>query len=545
MEKKCTSTYYYKNNNNNYRDNDNDNNYNYNHHGVGSSGVNGGDNNIEGNATTVKLASSGRGGRWGRGRGRGGGRGRGRGGRGREGGRGGRGRGRGRGSRGGRGRGRGHGRGDGSHNHNLLSGDRSGLPEEAYGSTDMKKGRGRPSLSSTSPKGTAVERGGIQTASVRVRTLSEGGDENDNDESEQSEDDGESDAEDVDMGMTDTYLSSQSLAAALAGAGVCCRAVDTVICNGGNAFACVRPPGHHAGRNGSTVGCLSTGFCLLNNAAISLVYARVRWGLEKVAVVDIDVHFGNGTAELLRDDPRAFFASVHMVYGDANKGTAADSSGFYPGNLGVDECSANYVSVGVLPAFRKQNKNTATTEEEKLHGPEGFRRALSQSIIPALLKFDPELLIISAGFDGYHSDPLGNELNLTTDDYIWATKQLMKAMSSESCAGKGRIVSLLEGGYDTDPTTLGLATCVNAHIYSFASHLEKPQVHTTFLLFFAVASRGITPESTAAHALECKSHQGSRNLKAKAAEHHSISFAVRVTILENESDDQLIEFTNE
>ena len=99
-------------------------------------------------------------------------------------------------------------------------------------------------------------------------------------------------------------------------AGASCRAVDIAMCGENtNVFVCTRPPGHHAGRYGCTGGCMSTGFCLLNNAAIAMVYARVRWGLERIAVVDIDVHFGNGTAELLKDDPRAFFASVHMIYG--------------------------------------------------------------------------------------------------------------------------------------------------------------------------------------------------------------------------------------
>ena len=113
--------------------------------------------------------------------------------------------------------------------------------------------------------------------------------------------------------MSDTYIGAQSVEAALCAAGSACRAVDIAVTSTEtNAFVCTRPPGHHAGRFGCTNGCLSTGFCLLNNAAIALVYARVRWGLERVAVVDIDVHMGNGTAEILRGDPRAFFASVFI-----------------------------------------------------------------------------------------------------------------------------------------------------------------------------------------------------------------------------------------
>jgi len=171
-------------------------------------------------------------------------------------------------------------------------------------------------------------------------------------------------------GMSDTYISANSVRAALCASGSACKAVDIAVCNEGtNAFACTRPPGHHAGRYGCTSGCLSTGFCLLNNAAIAAIYARVRWGLEKVAIVDIDVHFGNGTAELLRNDPNSFFASVHMIYGEDNDGmkkkddeddTSASSPpprktrpsqslGFYPARLGSTEITANYVSVGVYP----------------------------------------------------------------------------------------------------------------------------------------------------------------------------------------------------
>jgi hypothetical protein len=188
-------------------------------------------------------------------------------------------------------------------------------------------------------------------------------------------------------GMSDTYISSNSLKAALCAAGSGCRAVDIALCNENtNVFACTRPPGHHAGRYGCTSGCLSTGFCMLNNAAIAAIYARVRWGLERVAVVDIDVHFGNGTAELLRNDPNAFFASVHMIYGEDNDGMktesakrirsetsdaagkkktpAAASLGFYPARMGLTEVTDTYVSVGVYP----------THDAARLRNSDGVRR---------------------------------------------------------------------------------------------------------------------------------------------------------------------------
>lgn len=202
-------------------------------------------------------------------------------------------------------------------------------------------------------------------------------------------------------GMSDTYISRNSLKAALCAAGSACRAVDIAVCNDNtNVFACTRPPGHHAGRYGCTSGCLSTGFCMLNNAAIAAIYARVRWGLERVAVVDIDVHFGNGTAELLRNDPNAFFASVHMIYGEDNDGSkadrakrrkkenrpasdaatngekgkvksrAADSMGFYPAQLGVTEITDTYVSVGVYP----------TLEGIRLKGVDGIHRRRRKAV---------------------------------------------------------------------------------------------------------------------------------------------------------------------
>lgn len=275
-------------------------------------------------------------------------------------------------------------------------------------------------------------------------------------------------------GMPDTYLSASSLHAALRGAGAACRAVDLVVQGGGNCFVCVRPPGHHAGRYGCTGGCASTGFCLLNNAAIAVTYARVRWGLERVAVVDIDVHFGNGTAELLKDDPRAFFASVHMIYGPDNTGKDG-GFGFYPDKLGAYEKSDRYVSVGIQPPDTDDcAEGWDGVEETKApvpispiyKGPTGFRAALSQEIIPALNKFDPELLIISAGFDGYFNDPLGGQLQLTCDDYMWATEQLLQSASRKDGSCRGRVVSLLEGGYDTYASSLGLAKCVDAHVKS-------------------------------------------------------------------------------
>jgi len=275
--------------------------------------------------------------------------------------------------------------------------------------------------------------------------------------------------------MSDTVINKNSLKAALCAAGAACKAVDIVLCNSKtNVFVCTRPPGHHAGRFGCTEGCLSTGFCLLNNAAIALVYSRVRWGLERVAVVDIDVHFGNGTAEILKNDPRAFFASVHMIYGDLNDGCynacnpPAVKNGFYPPLLGTSEITDNYLSIGILP-----HDIPNTVANNRFKGTTGFRRALADVVIPKLEAFDPQLLIISSGFDGYKHDPLGGELNLSKQDYEWATQQLTAAMERVNGVGHGKVISLLEGGYDTNPESLGLANCVNAHVKSLRKVVVK------------------------------------------------------------------------
>lgn len=273
----------------------------------------------------------------------------------------------------------------------------------------------------------------------------------------------EDNSEEDKVNMSDTYISSNSLQAALCTAGIACKAVDIVMSTKNtNVFACTRPPGHHAGRFGCTEGCLSTGFCLLNNAAIATVYARVAWGLDRVAVVDIDVHFGNGTAELLRGDPKAFFASVHMVYGYNERSNASEDMKFYPEPLGSTEIEDNYVSIGVKPLPRKGHNNT---KDNSYFGPQGYRSALKDVIIPKLEAFHPQLLIISAGFDGFNTDPVGGELNLTIDDYVWSTNQLVSAMV-RICGDEhsAKVISLLEGGYDVDENTLGLANCVNSHV---------------------------------------------------------------------------------
>lgn len=248
----------------------------------------------------------------------------------------------------------------------------------------------------------------------------------------------------------DTYIGADSVDSAYCAASIACKAVDIVMqnCNA-NAFCCIRPPGHHAGRYGFTQGCMSTGFCLLNNAAIAMVYARVKWGLERVAVVDIDVHHGNGTAEILKGDPRAFFACTHMIHGEENSGfsdvtktMSQYTQGFYPDKLGTTEISDNFISIGIYPKRFGVANNQSEANVNNLSGPVGFKYALEDIIIPRLRKFDPQLLIISglctvpcqyivsiltvvyhtvAGFDAYETDPVGGDMGLKIHDFTWAT----------------------------------------------------------------------------------------------------------------------------
>ena len=158
-----------------------------------------------------------------------------------------------------------------------------------------------------------------------------------------------------------------------------------------NVFCCVRPPGHHAGRFGSTRGCSNNGFCLLNNVAVGAYYARIKYGLRRVAVVDIDAHFGNGTAEIFEGDPHAFYSSVHLQY-DGPKDY------FFPSSqcciLGAEERHPNRVLVNVYPPVRAGNP---LSRQGKPRGRSGFRSSFEEILIPALRDFRPDIIFISAG----------------------------------------------------------------------------------------------------------------------------------------------------
>lgn len=285
----------------------------------------------------------------------------------------------------------------------------------------------------------------------------------------------------LDEGGSDTFVSAESVEAATAAAAVVCRAVDAVAiglktgfaavtdevmstdsesetCTSTevirNVFCCVRPPGHHAGRYGNTTGCSQNGFCLLNNVVIGAMYARVVYGFRRVAVIDIDAHFGNGTAELLDGDENAFYASVHLQYDTPRY--------FFPSSscctLGCDRSDPNCVLVNIYPPTRS---SSAASRSHFRRGRMAFRSAVMESVLPALRAFQPDFIFISAGFDGSSFDPVGGAMGLRTEDFHWATDLLRKA-ADEMCSG--RLISVLEGGYDIDPVSDALATSVEAHV---------------------------------------------------------------------------------
>ena len=212
----------------------------------------------------------------------------------------------------------------------------------------------------------------------------------------------------------DTSLSHGSGEAALRGCGAVCAAVDAVMTDDAkNVFCAVRPPGHHAETR------RAMGFCLFNNVAIGAAYAKERFKIDRVAVVDFDVHHGNGTQEMFWSKPNLLYASTHQM--PLFPGTGATSEiGDYNNIINVP------LSVGA--------------------GSLEFRTAFNQIILPELRKFKPELLIISAGFDAHANDPLG-QLNLYEDDYAWVTLELLSIAEKYS---EIRLVSVLEGGYNLE-----------------------------------------------------------------------------------------------
>jgi acetoin utilization deacetylase AcuC-like enzyme len=222
----------------------------------------------------------------------------------------------------------------------------------------------------------------------------------------------------------DTVLSPQSPEAALRAAGAVVAAVDQVMsdCNRPRAFCAVRPPGHHA------TGSAAMGFCLFNSIAVGAAHALEHYGLRRVAIVDFDVHHGNGTQAIFDREPRVLFASTHQMplYPDTG----------HPGERGV----GNIFNVPLPPDADGR----------------AFREAWATRLLPHIDGFKPQLLMISAGFDAHERDPLA-QLRLQAEDFGWITRELAAIADRHAC---GRMVSTLEGGYDLQ----GLSESCVAHV---------------------------------------------------------------------------------
>ncbi|MFN3671356.1 MAG: histone deacetylase family protein [Bosea sp. (in: a-proteobacteria)] len=222
----------------------------------------------------------------------------------------------------------------------------------------------------------------------------------------------------------DTTMSPGTLEAALRGAGGAVHAVDEVMQGKvRNAFSATRPPGHHAESN------KAMGFCFFNQAAIAARHAQRAYGAERVAIVDWDVHHGNGTQEIFWNDATVLYASTHEMP-------------LYPGTGALSE--------------RGLHGNIVNAPLRAGDGCDQFRDAFESAVLPRVEAFHPDLIVISAGFDAHWRDPLAN-INLKEQDFAWATQRLM-AVADRLCGG--RVVSVLEGGYDLD----GLSRSAAAHV---------------------------------------------------------------------------------
>ena len=224
----------------------------------------------------------------------------------------------------------------------------------------------------------------------------------------------------------DTFMGPHSLEAARRAVGAACGAVDAVVAGeSAHAFVAARPPGHHATPD------RAMGFCLFNSIAAAALHARAAHGLQRVAVVDFDVHHGNGTQDIFWDDEDAFFASSHEWPQ-------------YPGTGTEDETGAH--------------ANIANARLQTGTGSRAFRMAWETRLLPALDAFAPDIVFISAGFDAHEADPVGG-LALAEADFDWVTREIAAVAKARAA---GRVVSSLEGGYDLAATGASAAAHVRA-----------------------------------------------------------------------------------
>ncbi len=224
----------------------------------------------------------------------------------------------------------------------------------------------------------------------------------------------------------DTAMGPMSLSATLHASGAVILATDLVLRSKvDNAFCCIRPPGHHAGKSNSA------GFCIFNHVAVGVAHAMAQYNIKRVAIIDFDVHHGDGTEDIFKDNPNVMLCSTFQ-------------HPFYP-HRGADSRSKNMINLP-LPA--------------KANG-EDIKKVFEAEIKPAITAFKPELIYISAGFDAHENDPLA-DLALSTQDYAWIT-EFIKLITINCCAG--RIISSLEGGYHLP----SLSESALAHIHSLAN----------------------------------------------------------------------------
>jgi len=225
----------------------------------------------------------------------------------------------------------------------------------------------------------------------------------------------------------DTALSAGSAEAALRAAGAVCAAVDAAIDGSAvRAFCAVRPPGHHATR------AQAMGFCLFNSVAVGAAHALAAHGLQRVAIADFDVHHGNGSQDIFWNDPRVLYVSSHQ-------------DPLYPGTGGAAEHGSGNIVNAPLPEGTDSR---------------AFRQEWRARLLPALEAFAPQLLLVSAGFDGHRLDPLAG-FDLVAEDYGWLTAALVDCANRHA---QGRVVSTLEGGY----SLAALRECTRAHVHALA-----------------------------------------------------------------------------